>query len=126
MPKYLVYGKVTSTSDEGVRVLAEGSIVKEATSPDALKAFWFADMKKVFHDGPYDTVDYFCRVTPVPVAAPPLPETRAGADEFARPAGVENVALDTILSARAQGSLRNMAAVAWSNLLSMVFGGRRV
>lgn len=125
MPKYQIYGKVTRTSDQGTKVVAEGSITKEAASPEALRAAWLTDMKKVFRDGPHDTVDYYCRVTPV--AAPPAPETKAGADGFARPARLpaesDNVALDTILQARAP--LRNMAAVAWSNILSMIFGGRR-
>lgn len=135
--KYLVYGKITRTNDEGSRVVAEGSIVKEGESIDKLKRDWYTAMKQLFRaTGPRETIDFYCRVVPVPVAAPPPPETEAAANAFDRPAGFprasDNVALDTIFQARhgfqgkrTRGALRNMAAVAWSNILDIILGGRR-
>lgn len=115
MPQYQIYGKVTRTGDEGTRVVAEGASIKEADSAEALKAAWEADMRAAFRDGPHDTVEYFCRVSPLPVAQPPPPETEAGANAFDRPPGFPS-ALDIITAAPPRW-LRSWSAWSFSKLL---------
>lgn len=45
MKKYKVIGKVTRTDDNGTRVVARSSIIKESSDPGALKRAWEADMR---------------------------------------------------------------------------------
>lgn len=63
--RFKIKGIVEKHSDAGVETLAEGEIVKEAESAEALKAAWEADMRRAFPMGPDYNVEYHCTVTPL-------------------------------------------------------------